>query len=154
VTCFEPWYFQLARCYTDIHYNFGHHVSSTGEGAHSELKSYLNTSTGSLLHIAEAIELWVNSKKHQYDEKVGYATMRVSYEHNIPLLKNLIHRVSPYALNLILKQLALLNKEDFNIVYLKRFLKSYGLPCAHQLQIVLSDKDSPYIEFKQIHEHW
>jgi hypothetical protein len=83
---FWPFREQLADCYVNRHYNFNYRVSSNGEGAHSELKSYLNNSLGNLLVVSDAIDRWISNKEKNYNLSLGLDHTCRQPSHKISLL--------------------------------------------------------------------
>ena len=124
----------LVDCYTDAYLHFGTRTTTIGEGAHSELKGFLNSSTGDLKTVADRIEAWVNSCNNRFELKLGRERTRQRVAHTRdPAFQNL-RNVSPFALDKLLEQYELTKATNFDAdACTGLFTSSHGLPCAHTL---------------------
>ena len=95
------------------HRHYGVRVSSNVEGAHAELKTFLHTSTGDLKYVADKFQLWIAKKEAQYNAALESAQSRIKNSHRERLFRRIVGRVSPYAIDEIIDQIALLNSKEF-----------------------------------------
>lgn len=151
---FYPIRRHLVDCWTNRFRHYGVRVSSTCEGAHAELKGFLYTSTGNLKYVADKFDLWIDKKKRRYEVDLEKAKTRHKHTHRQELLRYLIGRISPFAMDLILDQKEYSQKEGFSIATCKKqFTESYGLPCAHTLRRMEIDGIKS-IPMEEIDSHW
>lgn len=74
------------------------------EGAHHTLKSYIKVSTGNLYDVHQRIGLAVTNQVKDIEAKKMNDRIRHAHNHRIPLLSNVLGRISAYALNKTLEQ--------------------------------------------------
>jgi hypothetical protein len=82
-------------------------VTSRTESSHSELKSYLHTSTGDLKTVVDNIELMIGNKKDEFEAKLARAAGSTKTKFRHPLLKDFVHSITPPALELVREQIRL-----------------------------------------------
>lgn len=72
-------------------------VTSRTESSHSELKSYLHTSTGDLKTVVDNIELMIGNKKDEFEAKLARAAGSIKTKFRHPLLKDHVNFITPPA---------------------------------------------------------
>lgn len=75
---------------------------------------------------------------------VSYRKIKVLHTHDIPIFENLLKTVSHFALNLLVKQLSIV-EDDLACTTL--FSSTFGLPCSHRLREIAMEKRSNYLIF-------
>jgi len=122
--------------------NYGIRVTSRTESSHSELKSYLHTSTGDLKTVVDNIELMIGNKKDEFEAKLARAAGSTNSKFRHPLLKDFVHSITPPALELVCEQIRLADAAaveqersgDVGKPCTNRFTTQYGLPCWHVIR--------------------
>jgi hypothetical protein len=117
-------------------------VTSRTESSHSELKSYLHTSTGDLKTVVDNIELMIGNKKDEFEAKLTRVTGSIKTKFRHPLLKDLVNFITPPALELVREQIRLADAAaverersgDVGKPCTNRFTTQYGLPCWHVIR--------------------
>lgn len=137
---YMPWREQWACCYISRYRNFGQRVNSPVETAHKDVKSYLLTGTGDLLHLHNALLQMIANKERTYKQEAGRQKdrLRLVYKDQ-KWLGELNVQVTYIAVNLLAEQhrlaLAAMPSQGKGPVPLQpcqqRFTQQCGLPCAH-----------------------
>ena len=127
-------------------------VTSRGEGSHAVLKRAFGTSNGDMLQCLDGIKLLLANKLHQHISRVNRAMTRFGDHHNIEPFRQLRRRISPEALNLMLKQWDKLRRGPELPACIGAFHRTTGLLCSHELQRCLETGILPTPD--DIHSHW
>nr|KAJ0187711.1 hypothetical protein LSAT_V11C900471790 [Lactuca sativa] len=117
----------------DIYLHFGNRSSSRAESAHAKLKQYLQVSTGGFQDVTEMICLAI---KYEFNEiKVKLASERIQVLHNCdaPVFRELLCRVSHFALKEIHMQYEKINTGTMTPCT-GHFMATMALPCAHKIK--------------------
>ncbi|RKK67063.1 hypothetical protein BFJ63_vAg15835 [Fusarium oxysporum f. sp. narcissi] len=138
---YMPFREQWAACYLRRYRNFGQRVNSPVETAHKDVKSFLLSGQGDLLHLHNALLAMLSKKEREYDEKASIEMMRQRREYmNRNWLGDLPLRLSYVAIDLIAKQYRfaaaaiLANEKNPTLRPCEHtFSQQYGLPCSHQI---------------------
>lgn len=155
------WRDQWAKCFIDRYRNFGQRVNSPVETAHKDVKSYLVTGTGDLLHLHEAIVQMLRRKERDYNQKAAEMMMRQRRQYmQQEWLGMLPIQITYRAVDLLAKQhrfaVAAMPSPTREVVPLrpcqKRFSQQYGLPCSHDILRRL--QVSQPLEKEVIHPRW
>jgi len=72
---YMPWRHQWAKCYIDRYQNFGQRTNSPTETANQDVKSFLVTATGDLLHLHTAIVQILAKKDREYTHRAARMEM-------------------------------------------------------------------------------
>lgn len=160
---YMPYREQWARCFIKRYRNFGQRVNSPVETAHKDVKSFLITGTGDLLHLHNAICLMLAKKERDYDQNAARMQIRqrqrfINQQHwlgNIPMT------VCYVAVDLLAQQhrLAVAAMPSPSIPFPDRlepcsgtFTQQYALPCAHVILKKLEDSEPLCKE--DVHPRW
>ncbi|GKA61621.1 PKS-NRPS hybrid synthetase [Tanacetum coccineum] len=144
-----PWKEKFVSAWTDKYLHFGNRSSSRAEGAHAKLKKYLQVFTSDLHEVKKKISLAV---EHEFNEiKVRLASERIKIPHdcNIPEFRELLSRVSLFALKEIYKQY-IKKKEGTITPCTGHFMATMGLPCHHKI----SSWQGMTLSMDLVHPHW
>ena len=103
--------------------------------------------------VVDKIELQIAAKKNQYKLKLRRATSRPFHQLKIPLFKNLINKVSPFALKKVLKQVELASTDGFKRYACKRlFTSQFSLLCCYQIKRL--QDCGKVLQMSDINPHW
>jgi hypothetical protein len=151
-TWISPWKRSIVCAYTDRVLHLGNRVTSRVEGAYSAVKSYLQVSTGNLKMVYDNINLLLANQHIKYEAGVAMNRTRLPHTAIHPLFAQLLGWVSHYALGEIWKQKHLLSKPEPLAPCTGAFQSSMGMPCVHQIQVLLKENRSLTLE--DVHGHW
>jgi hypothetical protein len=160
---YMPYREQWAECFIRRYRNYGQRVNSPVETAHKDVKSYLITGTGDLLHLHEAIVQMLDRKERDYLVKAAQMLQRQRLLFlNRDWLGELGTQVSYAAIDLLADQhrraYAALTMPLEPSVQLSRcpeecfFTQRYALPCAHYIKRSL-EVGKPILK-EAIHPRW
>ncbi|XP_071740660.1 protein FAR1-RELATED SEQUENCE 5-like [Rutidosis leptorrhynchoides] len=93
-----PWKEKFVSPWTEIFLHFRNRASSRAKGAHSKLKMYLQNSTGGFQMVKEKICLAVEHEFNEIKVKVASQKIQVPNYCNNPVYRDLLYRVSQFAL--------------------------------------------------------
>jgi hypothetical protein len=135
---------------------FGEKVSSRGEGAHAGLKAALGHRTqGSLFDVVNRIEQMVVRQHATVKDGLLMSYSRVRQAHRIPEFAQLHHKVTPMALDHILKQMKLAKANSNKVSRCTgAFTAQFGLPCYHELDRLLHVQPQLTITIEMVDQHW
>ena len=140
---------------TDI-LHFGYKSTSSNEGAHAAMKSYLADRTGDLLTVITAIHTKIQGDVHEIQaERAKTYSSKPEYLLKNTLFDDVINRVTVHGLKKIHKQYIKLKSatEDSPLGRCSHyFTKEMGLPCAHTLQLLISRNQK--VSMSIVHSHW
>ena len=131
--------------------HFGTTSTSRVEGNHHTIKSYLQLEKLDLLQVIKKLHLMLSNQKAEITKGIENEKIIFSHSHRIDCFKNLIFKVSQYALEKILHQYEL-SQEVTKRICSKQFMSTYGLPCSHRISEFLEAGLS--IPLDSIHEQW
>ena len=140
--------------WTNQHLHFGNRATSRGECNNGRLKQQLGgCSTGDLKTVVEAIETLLQNEWSEYLIKLNEAKMRIANDiRRTPLFRDLLGKVSPFALRLMLPQYLLIQNDQMKACT-KTFSTTLGLPCAHKMEECGLGADQG-LRLEDIHVHW
>lgn len=130
--------------------HFGNRVTSRGEGAHSQLKRYLQVSTGGLGEVKERICLAIENQFHEIKAQLYSEKIRLPHKLGIPFFKNLVTHVSVFALNELHKQYELAKSSNLSSKCKGQFCRTMGPPCVHMIR----EMNCEALPLNNIHEQW
>lgn len=157
---YMPWRLQWAGCYIRNYRNFGQRVNSPVETAHKDVKSYLVTGTGDLLHLHHALLQVISRKKEAYEIRAADMSMRQRREYvGREWLGLLPLQISFPAVNLVVQQhryveaAMLADCENPKLRPCEgTFTQQYGLPCSHAILQHL--RTGPRLHKELVHPRW
>jgi hypothetical protein len=151
-TWIVPWKRSIIHAFTDRTLHLGNRVTSRVEGAHSTVKFYLQVSTGNLKMVYNNISLLLANQHIAYE--AGVAMNKACSPHTAmhPLYAELLGRISHYALGKIWDQKHRLSSPDPLAPCTEAFRSSMGMPCAHEIQVFLTENRS--LTLHEVHPHW
>ncbi|XP_071735211.1 PKS-NRPS hybrid synthetase cheA-like [Rutidosis leptorrhynchoides] len=143
------WKEKFVSPWTEIFLHFHNRASSRAEGAHSKLKMYLQNSTGGFQMVKEKICLAVEHEFNELKVKVASQKIQVPKYCNNPVYRDLLYRVSQFALKEISNQYEKMKKGTMNPCT-GHLMATMGLPCAHKMK----ESKENVISLKLIHPQW
>ncbi|KHO11515.1 hypothetical protein MAA_11031 [Metarhizium robertsii ARSEF 23] len=138
---YMPWRKQWVKCYIDRYRNFGQRVNSPTETAHADVKSHLETGTGDLLYLHQALVTMIDNKSRSYRQEAARQIQRQRNQYLKQEWLGILNLQITYpAIDLIAKQyrFALAALPDQREPKPLRpctgnFEHQYGLPCSHRI---------------------
>ena len=150
-TWLRRWKTRFVRAWTDRVMHFNTLVTSRAEGSHAVLKQALGTSSGDLLQVLDDIKLILTSQLAKHETEINLRRSRVMDHHNIEVYTHLKWKISPHALNLMLKQYDVLRTQPPEACS-GVFRATTGLLCSHDMQRSIESGVLPTPD--DIHRHW
>ena len=150
---------RFCKAWTNLVTHFNTTTTSRVEGGHRVLKSVLKTSTGDLLTVVDGIELILNRQYTAWTHKLAQEKMKVAYRLPRDLMRDLIGRVSPYALSKVYDQYTKVKRadkdpEEHELKECGRlFMTTMGLPCAHVIKANMEAEEQKLL-LEDVHPHW
>ena len=140
--------------WTNEHLHFGNRATSRGECQNGRLKQQLGgCSIGDLKAVVEAIDVLLTKEHGEYLITLGEAKVRVSKDlRRIPLFRDLLAKVAPFALRQMLPHYELVEKQQMKPCT-KVFTTTMGLPCAHKIEKRIQEPGG-VLRLEDIHTHW
>ena len=157
-TWVTPWRSRFCRYKTNEILHFNTLTTSRVEGGHRVLKHMLKFSTGDLMAVVDRLETLTSNQMKDYEHRLDQVKSKTAMNLPRDLMRNLIGRVSPYALQKIQKQYRLVRKAEKQS---KKhplqpcnhaFIKTMSLPCVHTIQTTI--QASGRLLLKDVHPHW
>lgn len=157
------WARRFCKAYTNKVTHFGTCTTSRVEGGPCVLKAKLKCSTGDLIAVVEGLEALLSNQHESYLHNLDVAKMKTPVNLPRDLMRDLLGRVTPYALGKIRKQYKHLRKAERkpDKYPLKPctdvFFTTMGLPCAHRIkeriEAVEGGAGKLILEL-DVHPHW
>ncbi|KAG5527943.1 hypothetical protein RHGRI_028764 [Rhododendron griersonianum] len=145
-----PFKEQFVHAWTENCAHFGNRVSSRAEGAHGKLKKYLQVSTGDLYQVKNKICLAIENEFKEITTQLSSERIRIPHNCNNYFFKELITKVSSFALRKLVDQYEMLKHGTMKSTCMGHFMASMGLPCAHKM----IDWKGKMLPFDAIHSQW
>ncbi|KAM5575510.1 protein FAR1-RELATED SEQUENCE 5-like [Rosa sericea] len=146
----EAWTNFEAEYNKNVVMHFGNRATSRGEGAHSNLKRYLQVSSGGLGEVKERICLAIENQFHEIKARLSSEKIRHPHKVGIPFFKELITHISIFALDELHKQYELAKSNNLSSQCKGHFCRTMGLPCAHMIREMKFEA----LQLNSIHEQW
>ena len=149
----RPFADKIIKCHINRIRHFFFTTTSRSEGAHRVLKQQLKFSIEDLKLVIDKIEILLMNQKKDYAIKLDVAKMRVFFDFQISLFRDLISKIFPHALRLIYKQYLLIQKKNYSFICINVWRIISGLFCSH----IISKKMRFSIEMillEDVHSHW
>ena len=144
---------KFVACFVDRFPHFGSACTSRVEGNHYVLKLYIRVGTLHLWLAAKRISMMLANQRVEINSAIENQRVNKAIRFNHECFKNLIFKVSDFAMDKILGQLKLAKLEELRHVECSGlFTKSWGLPCHHYIRHFL--ETSTPISLVEIHEQW
>ncbi|KAL6556543.1 hypothetical protein OROGR_005831 [Orobanche gracilis] len=140
----------FVTAWTDKKLHFRNHATSRAEGAHSKLKKYLMVSTGDILVVKEKVCLLLENDLRELKVRIANERIQIPHMCNIPFYREVVSRLSIFALNELEKQFEMLKTKKMSSVCTGVFKATMGLPCAH----MMSSWMGKAIPITAIHQQW
>jgi hypothetical protein len=150
-----PWQHEWAEYICRHIPSFGQRTTSRLEGSHCHLKKALVNRSGDPYDLVKDLHFLIQRDRNEQKAKVDKAELRISTGHNQLMLSKLHTKVTPFALDLLRKQIALAKDPAYVPGTCSGgFQATYNLPCKHRIHSWLA-KDAQFtLEPSQIGEHW
>ncbi|XP_074293185.1 protein FAR-RED IMPAIRED RESPONSE 1-like [Silene latifolia] len=117
---------KFVSAWTENHMHFGNRASSRVEGAHAKLKKYLQVSNGNLHRVKNKICLAIENEFHEIKTLLESEKIRVRHKCNIPYFKDLIYKVSTFALKKLHKQYEMSSLGTLKVMSCLKLLRNNG----------------------------
>ena len=146
---------KFVQAYVDKHMHLGSRATSRIEGAHAILKRWLEVSTGDLYIIYGKIKLMLEYQNSEFQKKLTYQKSKIITETNLPICEKIITKVSHFAATEISKQYKIFMSADAEngLGECTDNIRSImGLPCAHEIKVIVSKKLK--FNINDIHPQW
>ncbi|XP_021840674.2 protein FAR1-RELATED SEQUENCE 5-like [Spinacia oleracea] len=124
---------KFVSVWTEKILHFGNRASSRAEGAHAKLKKYLHVSTGNIRQVKNKICLAIDNEFQEIKTQVESEKLRVPHKYNVPYFKDLMNKVSIFALKKLYKQYEMASLGTLKAQCTGNFVATMGLPCAHMM---------------------
>ncbi|KAL6547501.1 hypothetical protein OROMI_023222 [Orobanche minor] len=145
-----PYKQYFVTAWTDKKLHFRNHATSRAEGAHSKLKKYLMVSTGDILVVKEKVCLLLENDLRELKVRIANERIQIPHMCSIPFYREVVSRLSIFALNELEKQFEMLKTKKMSSVCTGVFKATMGLPCAH----MMSSWMGKAIPITAIHQQW
>lgn len=146
---------KFVKCWTDQCLHFNNHATSRSEGSHAKLKRGLMSSTGDLKTVVDSLELLLVNQYQDYVLAIESAKARLPHSLQLPLLRELVGHVTPFALLRILDQFHMLTRGGPLTRCTKTYTTTMGLPCVHKIQERVFDfTRGGVLALEDVHSHW
>ena len=148
-----PYKTRFVKCWVDRLMHFGTYVTSRCEGNHAMIKRFLGVANGDLLAVYKKLCLAIDTQHVELNQKMDSDKVNLPEKYKrCPLMKRqLVGKVSRYALRLISKQLDLA-QDFFDDQCSGEFTRIWGLPCKHIIRdLIDSGRD---IGLQDVHVQW
>lgn len=114
--------------------SFDQRTTSRLKGSHGQLKKSLVNRTGEPYDLVKDLHVLVQRDRNKQKARIDKAELRVSTGYNQLMLLKLHTKVTPVALDLLRKQIALANDLAFvSGTCSGGFQATYDLPCKHRI---------------------
>ncbi|KAG5541196.1 hypothetical protein RHGRI_021152 [Rhododendron griersonianum] len=128
-----PFKERFVHAWTENCAHFGNRVSSRAEGAHGKLKKYLQVLTCDLYQVKNKICLAIENEFKEITTQLSSERIRIPHNCNNYFFKELITKVSSFALRKLVDQYEMLKHGTMKSTCTGHFMASMGLPCAHKM---------------------
>jgi MULE transposase domain len=154
VTVWLPYKEMFIKYWTNDAMHFGSTVTSRVEGAHSQLKSYLNVSTGDLLDVKQKILLVVKKQHLEISASIENDKIRVNHELRIPFFSDVVGKISTFILKKVfIEYKSAVNTNVENITSCNNvWTRTFGIPCRHIIKNMISQNLK--LSRENFHKHW
>ena len=152
------WRSRFCRYKINEIFHFNTLIISRVEGGHRVLKHMLKFSTGDFMVVVDRLETLISNQMEDYEHRLDQVKSKTAMNLSRDLMRNLIGRVSFYALQKIQKQYRLVRKVEKQSKKHSlqscshAFIKTMGLSCAHIIQIIIQASGKLFLE--DVHSHW
>jgi hypothetical protein len=139
---------RFVAAYTSRFRHFGSISTSRAEGLNGQIKKYIVSSREDLLNVCKALKLAVELQINEIN--IMIEQQKIVNNHKFDsFFSKVKNKISVYALDMILEQLAL--ERPLNDCR-NSFFTVYGIPCAHRLdkKLILNEK----LELEDFDLHW
>ena len=153
---------RFCKAWTNEVLHFNTLTTSRVESGHRVLKSVLKFSTGDLHTVVSGLETLLEGQHDDYTTKLADAKELVAYNLPRELMRDLIPKISPYALQKIRKQWKLVKKSKLDPDHEAYeelgpcsgvFATTMGLPCSHMIKACM-EAPNPKLSLDDVHSHW
>ncbi|KMS94634.1 hypothetical protein BVRB_016790, partial [Beta vulgaris subsp. vulgaris] len=150
-----PYKERFVSAWADTKIHFGNVNTSRVEGQHqAAIKNYLKVSTLDIRDVCNRIDLSMQNQWKEYEAKLSSNRIRVSHCLNVPFYRNVIRKISTFALLQVHKQFRI-SKQPLNEMESRcsfTFTSSMGLPCSHAIKIRMAQND--ILSVDDFHPQW
>ncbi|XP_077214390.1 protein FAR1-RELATED SEQUENCE 5-like [Tasmannia lanceolata] len=143
---------RFIKAWTEKYLHFGNRVTSRAEGAHSNLKIYLQLSTGDFYLVKNKICLAIENQFEEIKTKLSAEKIKVPSDLRISFFDKLINRISVFALKELFKQYNLATSNPNLTTCKSHFTATMGLPCAHKMRCLLDE--GKVLHLGDVHSQW
>ena len=144
---------RFVECFINELPHFGSMSTSRVEGNHHIIKSYLRVGNLKLFPVTKRLSFMLSNQMVELNAEIERQKLRRAHHYDHECLKDLIYRVSEFAMQKLIEQLERAKEveRDGDLCH-GRFKKSWGLPCHHYIRSCI--KNEVAIDLREIHEQW
>ncbi|XP_077225508.1 uncharacterized protein LOC143858685 [Tasmannia lanceolata] len=142
----------FVKARTEIHLHFGNRVSSRVEGAHSQIKKFLQLSTGDFYLVKRKLCLAIENQFQEIKTQLSAEKIKVPYKLCISFFRELVNHVSIFALDKLFQQFKLATSNPALSTCMNHFTATMGLPCAHKIRYLLDEHK--VLHLSDVHSQW
>lgn len=147
---------QWARPWTSQHCHFRNITTSRLKGLHSFLKSFLPSHSVDFYSVYKSLQIAVDSQSQSIYEKIHKDSDLVDTRLRHTLTRQLIFKISSWALEVVLQEIAALDNNvesiDPDSTCACELVRTMALPCAHR--IAERQRCSQPITLDDFHSQW
>jgi len=144
---------RFVACYIDEFPHFGSASTSRVEGNHHVIKLYLRVGTFHLLTLMKRLGFMLANQHVELNAAIEKQRVHKAHRFGHSCFKDLIYKVSDFALDKLLQQLKHVEKGGHEEQPCSTwFTKLWGLPCHHYIHSCL-ETETPIL-LHDIHEQW
>lgn len=164
-----PFKTRFASCWTNQLLTFGNRATSRGESNNGRLKDQIhgvsigkyvitgrdheaNYYAGDLKYVVDQIEILLTRERTTYNIKFGQARMKIGKDIKVAVFRDLLTKVTPFALRQILPQYQKVIHHQMKPCT-GVFTKGMGLPCSHKIEARMNGP-SGILHIDDVHPHW
>ncbi|XP_077252639.1 PKS-NRPS hybrid synthetase cheA-like [Tasmannia lanceolata] len=142
----------FVKAWTEKHLHFGNRVTSRVEGAHSQLKKYLQLSTSDFYLVKRKLCLAIENQFQEIKTQLSAEKIKVPYKLHMAFFRELINHVSIFALDKLFQQFELATTCSTLATCKNHFTATMGLPCAHKIRYLLDERKVLFPS--DVHSQW
>ena len=143
---------RIIKCYINRTCHFFTTTTSRSEGAHKVLKQQLRFFTEDLKLVIDKIEILLMNQRKNYAMKFDVVKMRMFFDFQIFLFRDLIFKVFSHVLRLIHKQYQLIQTSNYSTNCINAWRVILEFFCNHVIQKRMNFPIA-MILFKNVHSH-
>jgi len=133
---------------TNAYMHFGMTSTSRAEGSHHILKNWMKTPKCDMLMVFQRLDIMLRNQFVKLEQKMKEDKVSIAHKHRQPNMRNLIGRVSKFALEKLEEHKGRERTRECTGTY----TSVWGLPCKHRVWEVIDSGTA--IELSEVHTQW